>query len=170
MTDNQRKKIAAAAFGELGVKEASGANDGIPYTRYAMSTVYASGKKPPWCAAFVVWCYNKAGFRMGGKEGRRKLFSVAALRHYIATEGQFTLAKHVAIWHKLDVATTVPDVGDIIFFKSRGDSDTGTGKHCGIVEFLANGTVHTIEGNKGNAVGRGAYKLDNPRIWGYGNL
>ena len=50
--------------------------------------------------------------------------------------------------------------GDQIFFGGSG--------HTGIVESVNGGTVHTIEGNKGDEVRRGSYSVNSPSIIGYG--
>src|SRR5690554_6182803 len=47
-------------MGELGVKEATGRNDGHrvgEYLRYC-----GLGEGYEWCAAFVSWCHKQAGF------------------------------------------------------------------------------------------------------------
>ena len=44
----------------------------------------------------------------------------------------------------------------------------GESHHVGIVEYVENGIVHTIEGNKNNQVMRGHYELTYKGIMGYG--
>ena len=44
----------------------------------------------------------------------------------------------------------------------------GESHHVGIVEYVENGIVHTIEGNKNNQVMRGHYELAYKGIMGYG--
>jgi len=54
-----RTKILRIAEGELGVKEATGRNDGQRVEEYLRYT--GLGKGYAWCAAFVSWCYGQAG-------------------------------------------------------------------------------------------------------------
>lgn len=58
-----------------------------------------------------------------------------------------------------------PQAGDIIYFDKGG---VGESHHVGIVEYVENGIVHTIEGNKNNQVMRGHYELTYKGIMGYG--
>lgn len=56
---NKRNKILDIASAELGVREATGQNDGPrveEYLRYVNL-----GSHHEWCAAFVSWCYGQAG-------------------------------------------------------------------------------------------------------------
>ena len=54
-----RTKILRIAEGELGVKEATGNNDGQRVEEYLRYTGLDKGYA--WCAAFVSWCYGQAG-------------------------------------------------------------------------------------------------------------
>ena len=54
-----RTKLLGIAEGELGVKEATGRNDGQRVEEYLRYT--GLGKGYAWCAAFVSWCYGQAG-------------------------------------------------------------------------------------------------------------
>lgn len=58
-----------------------------------------------------------------------------------------------------------PQAGDIIYFDKGG---VGESHHVGIVEYVENGIVHTIEGNKNSQVMRGHYELTYKGIMGYG--
>ena len=52
-----------------------------------------------------------------------------------------------------------------VYFDKGG---VGESHHVGIVEYVENGIVHTIEGNKNNQVMRGHYELAYKGIMGYG--
>ena len=54
-----RTQILRIAEGEIGVKEATGHNDGERVEEYLRYTHL--GKGYAWCAAFVSWCYGQAG-------------------------------------------------------------------------------------------------------------
>lgn len=134
------------ARSQIGVRERTGRNDGTPATRYS------NGRREPWCANFVAWSYRKAGKPLPGNQ--RSLASVQYMEDQMKSAGKF---------HR-----GTPKPGDIIFFKNRGGSDRGRGRHVGIVESVKNGRVHTIEGNSGNRVRRRSYPLSAWRISGYG--
>ena len=65
----------------------------------------------------------------------------------------------------------MPRSGDIIFFDwSKEDTNgrDGSADHVGVVEFVDNGRVHTIEGNSGDECCRRDYDLNSLDILGYG--
>lgn len=136
----------AHARSQLGVRERTNRNDGVPATRYS------GGRREPWCANFVAWAHRKAGKPLPGNQ--RSLASVQYMEDQMKRAGKF---------HR-----GTPKPGDIIFFANRGGSDRGRGRHVGIVERVANGRVHTIEGNSGHRVRRRSYPLNAARITGYG--
>ena len=57
--ENFRERIVAIAAKEIDVREATGNNDGLRVEEYLAYTDL--GKGYAWCAAFVSWCYGKAG-------------------------------------------------------------------------------------------------------------
>ena len=59
----------------------------------------------------------------------------------------------------------VPTPGTIIFFDWNHD---GSSDHVGIVESCDGTTVHTIEGNSGDAVKQNSYTVNSQSILGYG--
>ena len=54
-----RDNIIKIASAELGVREATGNNDGLRVEEYLRYTNLGKGYE--WCAAFVSWCYGQAG-------------------------------------------------------------------------------------------------------------
>ncbi len=116
-----------------------------------------------WCAMFVSWCLNYAEIP----------------NSYLPYHASCPM--WIEALEKLDVYETrkeyTPSVGDIIFFdwEENGSRD-GVSDHVGIVEELTQDgitketTVHTIEGNSGNAVVRKKYDLNSKDILGYCNL
>ncbi|MBD1431782.1 CHAP domain-containing protein [Sphingobacterium sp. DN00404] len=56
----RRSRIIEIAAAEIGVREATGNNDGGRVEAYLAYT--GLGKGHAWCAAFVSWCYGQAGF------------------------------------------------------------------------------------------------------------
>ena len=138
---NQRDKIIEVARGELGYEE--GPNNDTKYGEwYGMN-------HQPWCAMFVSWCANKAGI---GEDIVPKFAS--------CTQGfRQMLDMGIATNEKI-----TPNKGDIIFFDwdLSGDKD-----HVGLVEYVENGVVHTIEGNHNDKVDRFQYPVDYVYIAGY---
>ena len=137
------------ARSQIGVREATGNNDGVPSERYA------GGRREPWCADFVSWSFRQAGRPLPGNQ--RSLAGVQYMEDQM---------KHAGAWFPR--GSRQPQPGDVIFFANRGGSDGGTGRHVGIVERVENGRVYTVEGNASNSVKRNSYPLDLARISGYG--
>lgn len=127
-----------------GVREATGRNDGIPAQRYN------HGEAKPWCAAFVAWCFREAGQPLPGQ--RHKLPSVDYMERQLRKFGA-------------QVASPAP--GDIVCFLWRMDSDTGPGRHVGIVEAVRAPLVATIEGNVRNRVMARTHEIAHRSITGF---
>lgn len=133
-----------AAQSQVGVREASGSNDGLPAQRYC------GGRNEAWCGNFVSWAFRQAGHPLPGNQ--RSLASVAHMQNVMQREGRFH--------------TGTPQPGDIVFFKDA----SGHACHVGIVESVSNGRVQTIEGNSGNQVARRSYPLGSSQISGYARV
>lgn len=113
-----------------------------------------------WCDQFVDWCMCVA---FGVKNAQKMLIGWSA---YTPTSSDFYKKKKQ--WHEgKDVQP-----GDQIFFKNSKRIH-----HTGIVEYVMNGEVHTIEGNTnpgsgvesdGGKVARKTYKITDKSIAGYG--
>ena len=112
---------------------------------------YGFDSREEWCACFVSWCADQAGLIQ--KEVVPK-FSVC-------TDG-------VALFQakrKWQGGGSVPTPGSLIFFDWNQD---GASDHVGIVESCDGTTVHTIEGNSGDAVRQNSYTVNSQSILGYG--
>ncbi len=57
----KQRQLLTIAWSQLGVKEATGHNDGLDVEKY-LATV-GLNKGQPWCAAFVAWCYQQAAIK-----------------------------------------------------------------------------------------------------------
>ncbi len=133
---NQRVvEIARSQEGNVG---------GYPYWSW-----YGFGGWVDWCAAFVSWCYNQAGYT----EPRFSSCTYGG-RAWFQAHGQ---------WAARGYAHIAP--GDAIFFDwdLSGDCD-----HVGIVIGTDGSRVYTVEGNSDNACRVRSYPLDYDRIAGYG--
>lgn len=159
-------RIVEIARGELGVREATQRNDGLPSVRYM------GGREEPWCGHFVAWCARQAGTPLprdtparAGAGGENPIASVAFLERTMQRAGRWRARASSA------VPSYTPRPGDLVFFVDRAGSDRGRGpeqRHVAIVESADETLVHTIEGNIGHAVVRRVHRRDDPRITGYG--
>ena len=109
-------------------------------------------KNAAWCDAFVDWVILQMCRHFGFMETTAKKVLCGDFDDY--TYNSVALYKKAGRW------SSVPHRGDQIFFGGTG--------HTGIVTSVENGTVHTIEGNKGDEVRRGSYSVNSPSIIGYG--
>lgn len=112
---------------------------------------YGFDSEVEWCACFVSWVAEQCGYLDSGAVPKFSLCSDGV--EWFSARGRFKDGSYV------------PVAGDIIFFDWEED---GGVDHVGIVESVANGIVHTIEGNSGNAVKLRNYFLGDNRIYGYG--
>jgi hypothetical protein len=83
-----------------------------------------------WCAAFVTWVYNQAGYKMERTGGPAEMAEIFQNGHIY-----FQLNNNPRGY--------APQAGDA--FWMRADNDSGF--HVGIVEYVSGSAVHTIEGN-----------------------
>jgi hypothetical protein len=117
-----------------------GNNGGAAVDRYLRSVGLGTGF--PWCMAFVYWCVQMAATRLG------------------TTNPLVRTAGVLRMWNE----TTLPKIpgrstagiapGDIFIMNFGG----GKG-HTGFVTRIANGIVHTIEGNTNDEGSREGYEV-----------
>lgn len=145
--------VVREAVRDLGVREATGHNDGEP------AALYMRGDRLAWCAAAVWTWHRRAGVRIPW--GYWPSRNVAVFE---------TQAQRAGKWF---LPTRTPEPGDCVFYEWRMESDDGPGgRHMGIVESVdtLSGVLHTIEGNVGNEVRRCTRHLDSPSITGFARL
>ena len=123
-----------------------GNQGGQPYWSW-----YGFNSRVEWCACFVSWCADQCGYIESGLVP--KFAGCVDGANWFKSNGK---------WQD---RTYEPKVGDIIFFDWEGD---GTTDHVGIVEKCENGTVHTVEGNSGDACKQRQYAVGSSNIYGYG--
>ena len=100
-----------------------------------------------WCAMFVTWCANQAGV------------SRDVIKPYAACSDGVSKFMSMGVWHASSSGYT-PKKGDVIFF---------TYSHTGLVDYVSDGYVHTVEGNSSKSVRRRNYSLSYSSILGYGS-
>lgn len=124
-----RERIVEIARHDIGVREATGNNDGARVEEYLAYT--GLGKGHAWCAAFVSWCFGKAGLPAPRNAWSPALFPNA--RRY--TRGQIQ-----------DGAVRRADLF-AIYNQKLGRID-----HVGIVQKMKQSWILTVEGNVDNQV------------------
>lgn len=168
--------IAKEEIGYLEKKSGSGLGDKTAnagsgnYTKYARDLDaiegFYNGKKQgfPWCDVFVDWVLTQAF----GAEKAKALLCQPDKSYGAGVDWSARYFKQAGRLHTGD-----PKAGDQIFFLDS----SGEPGHTGIVTAVADGRVHTIEGNtsgetgvvdNGGGVWAKSYDLEDPKIYGYG--
>lgn len=131
-------KIALSQVGNVG---------GEPYWSW-----FGFTSRIEWCAAFVSWVANQAGY-----------IETGIIPKFTGCEQGVEWFQERGQWKEPGF---VPKPGDIIFFDWEVD---GSVSHVGIVEKVEDGMVHTVEGNSTDDMCRQKqYEIDNIFIYGYG--
>jgi len=112
---------------------------------------YGFTSREEWCACFVSWCADQAGLIQKGAVPKFSLCTAGV--DWFQEKGK---------WQS---GGNVPTPGTIIFFDWNHD---GSSDHVGIVESCDGTTIHTIEGNSGDAVKQNSYTVNSQSILGYG--
>ena len=131
-------QVALSQVGQVG---------GQPYWSW-----YGFGSRVEWCATFVSWVAYQSGYIQDGTIPRFAGVQVGGV-NWFKGKGQWQNRGYV------------PQAGDIIFFDWNGDNWSD---HVGIVISSDGNTVHTVEGNSGNAVRTKTYNIYSTSIMGYG--
>ena len=112
---------------------------------------YGFDSREEWCACFVSWCADQAGLIQKGAVSKFSLCTAGV--DWFQEKGK---------WQS---GGNIPTPGTIIFFDWDHD---GASDHVGIVESCDGTTIHTIEGNSGDAVKQNSYAVNSRSILGYG--
>ena len=112
---------------------------------------YGWTERVAWCACFVSWCANECGYI---ESGIIPMFAYCPFGEaWFKERGQW------------EDSSYEPAPGDIIFFDWESD---GENDHVGIVNYVENGIVYTIEGNTSDSCLERSYTLGGTVIYGYG--
>ncbi len=123
--------IVAIAQSQIGVKEATGNNDGVEVEAYLAATGLKKGE--PWCAAFLSWVFKQAGYEQPVTGWSPALFPLAR-----------------------QVKVPAPGIVFGIYFPSLKRI-----AHCGIIEQVKGNFIFGIEGNtnlSGSREGNGVHR------------
>src|SRR6476620_11355955 len=129
-------QLLAIAAQEVGVKEATGHNDGERVQRYLAAVGLKAGA--PWCAAFVCWVYRQSGYAQPRTGWSPSLFNSRVHRTQAAPGQVFS------IWF--------PELHRIA--------------HVGFIAEVQDSWIISIEGNSnsnGSREGDGVYRKRRPR-------
>lgn len=152
------ERLVALAREQVGNREVpKGSNRG------PLVDQYTGRRAEPWCGHFVAWCFRSVDWTIPtdsepSPSSANPLAGVAYM---------------LGIFKSHDWLYMQPQVGDVVFYGSRGKSDVGPGMHCGIVIAVNGDSIETVEGNWSDAVSHRhipVYSNTNPKIVGFGRL
>jgi len=157
--DGQLGRVLKAATSLIGVE--TGTPEHLKLVKdynsvYPLPVGYPVKNTDDWCDVFVTTVFQREGLsHLIGRE--------------CGVERHIQIFKNLGIWNE-DGAST-PKSGDIITFNWDQDyqQNDGWADHIGIVEYVENGLIHTIEGNSGEAgtVKRNVYRIGHGNIRGF---
>jgi hypothetical protein len=134
-----KKAVSKTYTSQIGVREATGRNDGKEVEIYLRYVSLPKGQ--PWCASFISWVYGQN--------------NVANPRSGYCPD--YFLAEHI-IWKRNARANTEPATGDVwgLYFPEKGRI-----AHVGFVDQWGDKITITVEGNTneaGSREGDGVYR------------
>ena len=157
--DGQLGRVLKAASSLIGVE--TGSPEHLKLVRdynsvHPLPVGYPVKNTDDWCDVFVTTVFQREGLsHLIGRE--------------CGVERHIQIFKHLGIWNENGAYT--PKSGDIITFNWDQDSQPNNGfaDHIGIVEYVENGLIHTIEGNSGDVgtVKRNVYRIGHGNIRGF---
>lgn len=163
LTENERNNVLRVAISQLGYHEGdseadidgyneNGTGNYVEYMRLVKNAENGSD----WCACFVNWCLSQAGVtHAGGEIGCQRWIDDT-----FKASGRFCDSAYYG-------GTYTPKPADVIFFD--WDENGAWADHVGLVLYVDEATVYTIEGNtKAGNVGLRTYAKDSSFILGYG--
>ncbi len=150
-----RDAARRVAIGEIGTREQGGANRGRRVEEYLAAAKLPPGQ--PWCAAFVIWCYQRAA-EAGG--WRSPLPAIGHVGHFF---------RRIEPWAPHWISH-IPTIGAIACHQ-KDPTDPDSAGHTGIVLAVEGGTVMTVEGNSNSTGSReGVEVVENHRPLSYWSL
>lgn len=143
----------------------------------------------PWCAMFASWVMENTtvdGVNLAKdivqKEHKDPNRAGAACTMYAfknSSHLNFHYSRYYAPKYNKSDISYIPKKGDLVYFDWNGDwngtisSSCAPGAtwidHIGIVEYVKDGVVYTVEGNTSKKVGKRNYSLDSKVLIGFGS-
>ncbi|MBL1407529.1 peptidoglycan-binding protein [Sphingobacterium sp. C459-1T] len=130
------------ASAELGVREATGNNDGPRVEQYLRYTGLGPGHE--WCAAYISWCYGQAGFAVPRNPWSPSLFPKA--RVYWKAGKFVDSPVRKSSNSRIGKFTSKADIFGIYGAKVKRIN------HVGLVKEMSNDYLISIEGNSNDRV------------------
>ena len=129
----------AVSVGEMKSTVVSVAQAEIGYEGTGSYSKYGEwyGYQGAWCTTFALWCFNRAGEKLGVKLYANIVPSGGNCNSMISW------FKNKGRYHERTSDYT-PSKGDLVFFDWSGN---GSSQHVGIVSSVSGSTIHTVEGN-----------------------
>ncbi|MCR5807972.1 MAG: peptidoglycan-binding protein [Clostridiales bacterium] len=165
LSGNQRLDLVNAALSQVGYHEGnsfsqltgSNSSGSMNYTEYGYwygrSVLgHDTGFFYEWCAMFTAWSARQARIPTS-------VINNASYAHAGSNPFYFNMTYHRS-------GTYVPKPGDLIFYDWAFNNKQWD--HVGIVAFVENGRVHTVEGNASDQVLMRDISINNYEIQGYG--
>lgn len=181
LTGDQPTDVVLVALSQLGYHEgdsdadmhgnnASGERDFVEYNRLYGKLDNNQGNGVSygyyWCCAFATWCVKTAGVPTSVVKTE---VSCQRLIKWMNEKS------NAAVYHPCTENYT-PKTGDLIFFNNTLNDDKTKSSHIGIVMYVKDGKVYTVEGNTDNSANKTMgdrvcvknYELGSTYIVGYG--
>lgn len=115
-----------------------------------------------WCAAFVSWCADQAGYTMDQSAMSPSIYDHPQTTFPENLFPMYVVCGRGAAWFRAGGrlmpskghgGNYTPNPGDIIFFAWDGNPYVPELWHTGIVKSVSNGRIYTVEGNNKGGVG-----------------
>lgn len=171
--------VLAVALSQIGYTEGSNQEgfNGLQnttgnFTEYCYNMGSVGGYSYAWCAAFVSWCLLQSRCTDQNTQGawaRNHMGDKNYIWREVGCPKWYENLKKCGYGHDASSSYT-PKSGDLVFFKGSG--------HIGIVRYVKDGTVYTIEGNtlksgfnsEGGGVFCKSYERSYSNFLGFGSM
>jgi hypothetical protein len=147
--------VITLALAQVGLEEVPrGSNRGPDIDKFT------GGNAVPYCALGICWLFRECGRAIPGD--------------FVPTPGRMSPLCSVThmerVFTEHDWMVMAPQPGDVVFYKDRGLSDRGPGRHVGlVVEVNDYGqTFRTVEFNWSQGVRSRWVKREDPKVVGFG--
>lgn len=161
-----RKDVMTIAESQLGYEE--GPNNYNKYGKELSTVGYFNGDKTfvSWCGSYNYWCILKACIPEDRSDSEKK-WDALYFTYQPSRDNCACGCKYGAQYFRQNGAwsdsAADAEAADIIFFGTKGNET-----HQGLVRYVQDGTIYTIEGNAANAVRHRSYSVNDPKIAGIG--
>lgn len=153
----KREQFIELAQSQVGYTETG--DNHTKYAEYFDKTVWqwfnTKKQSSPWCAVWICWLFCQ----ILGADKARTFLGLPSPKNNCAASCSHLWNYLKKLGWQVDKGDGQP--GDIIFFNTKKAECA----HIGMIEAL-DGKYHSIEGNKGDKVGRGVYSKNSSSVYG----